>query len=838
MKRYVIAWLCLIMPLLSHSQGENNIWLVNDFSTLNFNVSPPALIYLPADGGGPPTFNYALAGAVCDAGGNLRFWVKMHGQYNKVFNAAGDGICNLTFDLIADRGAAIDPIIVPHPGNADQYYIFYSYAGGILYTLIDMSINTGAGGVVTGQHDRKLCEFNTTVADRITSVIGCDGIWIVARSLLAKEFYSWHITASGLDTTKVTSICGSLDLYWMDDTQASGVLKGSPNGNKLALTGHNGVEIYDFEKCSGKVKNAKLIDKSLDTLWVISPGDTAVSSVFYGACFSPDESRLYVTENFKKRAWSPLAGGTSQGEVYQYNVELESADDINTSKTLIIHNPITITPHIIYGCAIETINPLGEIKQGPDNRLYLSNNAWLTCLPDPPPENNNFPAYHIIDQPNELGMACTPLLNELPTAIEGGLLGMNLPSDILVAPISPDTIAGVIIKVLACFKDTVALTGSEDALCRTWDNDLKERIRKVYRSGRYLFHYSNSVCEYRTDTFEVQIVRAPLITDIKAGCPNMKNGSATLVNGYMDTTNLRYEWLDGDMNVLYSQITKTGSSFDGLDTGTNYVRISTTSGCDTTYVINVPSLPMPAASFTSDTLVCAGEPVQFRNTSDVEKGTWFFDWNISLTERNPTYTFPLAGEYDIWLVAENEVGCTDTAHGKVRIEALELMLQANPEIAGRGEQVQLVSSANENYTVLGWLPEIFNDATAKSQVLKVDTSQWVTVIAQSDKLGCIDSASVRIEVDPTLLIPDAFSPNGDGVNDVFRPVSSKDIIINSFTVFDRWGKPVYEGSGKSIGWDGTDKGRPANAGTYHYLLQYVSLKGKPVVLKGTITLVR
>jgi len=837
MKRYVIAWLIILLPLLSHSQGENNIWLVNDFSTLNFNVSPPGLIYLPEDGGGPPYFKYTLAAAACDASGNLRFWVKMHGQYNKVFNAAGEGICNLTYDYFGNRGGENDPIIVPHPGNADQYYIFYSYSEGILYTLIDMSMNGGAGGVVPGQHDKILCAFNSIVTDRFTSIIGCDGIWIVARSSLAKEFYSWHITASGLDTTKVTSVCGSLDLYWMADTQLEGVLKGSPNGNRLTLTGHNGVELYDFEKCSGKVKNAKLIDRSLDTLWVISPGDTAVSSVFYGACFSPDESRLYVTENFTKRAWSPYAAGTTQGEVYQYNVELETAEDINMSKTLIIHNPITITPHVFYGCVMETIRHFGDIKQGPDKKLYLSNNAWLTCLPDPPPEYNNFPAYHIIEQPNELGLACIPLLNALPTAIEGGLVGAYLPNDILIAPNPPDTLSGTFFKVLACFKDTVALKGSDEALCQTWDNGLKVKERKVYRNGRYLFHYSNDVCEYRTDTFDIEIVRPPLVIDIKAACPKMKNGSVSFVNGYMDTTTLRYDFMDSESNVLYTSISNTGCSFNGLDTGINYVRISTVGGCDTIYTINVPALPMPHASFTCDTLACVGEAVQFVNSSDAP-ATWYFDWNIMITEQNPEYIFPLAGEYDIWLVAQNEEGCTDTAYGKVRIEALELQLRATSEIAERGEQVWLVSSANEDFTVLSWLPEIFTDPFAKSQIIKVDTSQWITVSAQSDKLGCIDSASVRIEVEPTLLIPDAFSPNGDGVNDIFRPVSSKDIIINSFTVFDRWGKPVYEGSGKSIGWDGTDKGRPANAGTYHYLLQYVSLKGKPVVLKGTITLVR
>ena len=98
--------------------------------------------------------------------------------------------------------------------------------------------------------------------------------------------------------------------------------------------------------------------------------------------------------------------------------------------------------------------------------------------------------------------------------------------------------------------------------------------------------------------------------------------------------------------------------------------------------------------------------------------------------------------------------------------------------------------------------------------------------------------------DSTLFVPDAFSPNGDGVNDVFRVVSSGDNITNfSMQVFDRWGELVFESSDINKGWDGQLRNQLAPAGTYVWKITYhlsspSNTYGSTISKHGTVILIR
>lgn len=88
-------------------------------------------------------------------------------------------------------------------------------------------------------------------------------------------------------------------------------------------------------------------------------------------------------------------------------------------------------------------------------------------------------------------------------------------------------------------------------------------------------------------------------------------------------------------------------------------------------------------------------------------------------------------------------------------------------------------------------------------------------------------------------MPGAFTPNGDGINDVFRvPPASETRLIN-FAVYDRWGNNVFATSNIGIGWDGNFKNRTQPAGTYVWEMEYYDLlSGKSEKAKGTVVLVR
>ncbi len=114
----------------------------------------------------------------------------------------------------------------------------------------------------------------------------------------------------------------------------------------------------------------------------------------------------------------------------------------------------------------------------------------------------------------------------------------------------------------------------------------------------------------------------------------------------------------------------------------------------------------------------------------------------------------------------------------------------------------------------------------------------VVVIAQSPE-GCLDTASLRIVVNVLsgIFIPNAFSPNQDGINDEWRP-TTYGVRSVRWVIFDRWGAEVARGEGTSIAWDGTTRGQACPEGVYTFLIEIERLNGQKERRAGTITLLR
>jgi gliding motility-associated-like protein len=110
----------------------------------------------------------------------------------------------------------------------------------------------------------------------------------------------------------------------------------------------------------------------------------------------------------------------------------------------------------------------------------------------------------------------------------------------------------------------------------------------------------------------------------------------------------------------------------------------------------------------------------------------------------------------------------------------------------------------------------------------------------ADTSGCKDSACVTITVElpcGEVFVPDAFSPNGDGHNDV-ECVYGKCIATLYFVIYDRWGNKVFETNDQNQCWDGTYDGKLMNTGEFVYYLNYTLNSGSKVSQKGNITLIR
>jgi gliding motility-associated-like protein len=116
------------------------------------------------------------------------------------------------------------------------------------------------------------------------------------------------------------------------------------------------------------------------------------------------------------------------------------------------------------------------------------------------------------------------------------------------------------------------------------------------------------------------------------------------------------------------------------------------------------------------------------------------------------------------------------------------------------------------------------------------TTYQVTI---SDNLGCmaLDSVTVFVEKDLRVLVPNIFSPNNDGQNDVLY-VRGKGIRSMKFLIYNRWGEKVFESNNPTIGWDGTFRGSQLQPAVFVYLLEAELESGERVKQKGDITLIR
>jgi gliding motility-associated-like protein len=107
---------------------------------------------------------------------------------------------------------------------------------------------------------------------------------------------------------------------------------------------------------------------------------------------------------------------------------------------------------------------------------------------------------------------------------------------------------------------------------------------------------------------------------------------------------------------------------------------------------------------------------------------------------------------------------------------------------------------------------------------------------------CEKTASYTVEECPCIVfIPNAFTPNGDGINEVFRPVISCYETLKDYKlyIYNRWGEIVFISSDYAVGWDGTNgKGNDCSSGVYYALIKYTNSKNKPVFKTTSVTLFR
>lgn len=197
---------------------------------------------------------------------------------------------------------------------------------------------------------------------------------------------------------------------------------------------------------------------------------------------------------------------------------------------------------------------------------------------------------------------------------------------------------------------------------------------------------------------------------------------------------------------------------------------------------------------------------------------------------------------------KSQQGCDSFLHiYEIYVENFEVTITADPPEPVRGDWVKFTTSGNgPDYHTTAWLPaDVFPIKNSLENMIKIAKSDTVKVIAVSAQ-GCIDTAILYIKADsliPIVRMPNAFSPNGDGINDGFTPVfvNKSGYTVKRFYVYNRWGQVVYSASGvKKAVWNGNYKNedRPAETGTYYYQVDVEFVDGTKETQRGDVVLIR
>ena len=256
----------------------------------------------------------------------------------------------------------------------------------------------------------------------------------------------------------------------------------------------------------------------------------------------------------------------------------------------------------------------------------------------------------------------------------------------------------------------------------------------------------------------------------------------------------------------------------------------------------VTLLPNVTGDFTVDT-ACFGQAIQFTNLSNpLLRFVWNFGDSTSSNIYSPSHLYNYAGTFMARLIIIDSTTCNvrDTVTHPVQLQFDPVAnFRVISDTVGYEVPVSF-TNASLHYNQLLWN---FGDGTGTSDETNpthtYEKVGWMKVCLTASSALCVDSLCKDVYVNFKALIgvPNAFSPNGDGVNDIVF-VEGKGITELVFRIYNRWGEKVFESHDQSIGWNGYYKGVLQEVDVYTYTVEATFVNGQTIPLKGNITLLR
>lgn len=820
----------LLFTNTAYAQKEANFWYFGYNAGLSFATGSPVLLtngQLNTDEG---------VASISDASGALLFytdgitiWDKRH-----LVMPNGNG-------LLGHNSSSQSAIVIPKPGDAQRYLVFtvdeLGNANGLCYSVVNMQLNGGNGDV-----ELRNVPLQTPVTEKITAVKHCNGtdIWVIVHGWNSDAFYSYLVTPAGVNPVPVTTHTGRM--VGGQVLSAIGYLKASPNGKKLAIA-HNliGADLLDFDNTTGIVSNP---------ISLFLPAENYTHP--YGVEFSPNSSLLYTSVYYLDPIFLQL-----RNSVLQYDVSLGSAAAIIASKQVLY------TDNYIYQTG-------GALQMGPDGKMYV------TLMTQPP-------TLAAINQPDVYGPGCNFVYNQvqfglqiprfgLPTFLQSlflpsftfseSCMGLNIqfnytrPSNVTAVkwdfgdpasgaanqavtdnPLhifsSPGQYTVKLVRYTVCGNDTVSKVIQAGQLSVNLGNDTSFCGVAQYTltpgtpgTNNYLWSTgatTASITANQNGLYWVEVSN-PVTGCVKRDSIQLRFGQYPVFSLGNDTTICTADtvWLSANVsNATY--LWNNGNTTNRLPvtaTGLYWLEV-TSNGCTKRDSLFVQVKPAPVVQLGRDTLLCDQQTLLLNaaNTGAT------YQWQNGAT--SPTFLVNTAGRYSV----------TADINGCKARDTIDITYQFSPHFS-LGPNLLICPNMQFSLTpdhVDGNL--LWQDGSTGNRFIV--RQEGVYYLQQQNFCGSLTDTVTVSRGLCKLLVPTVFTPNGDGVNDVFAGRFGEDINNYRLQVYNRWGQKVFETTTLSKGWDGTMNGKLQPAGAFAYLITYTTLNNSsPAVLKGTVLLIR
>ena len=332
------------------------------------------------------------------------------------------------------------------------------------------------------------------------------------------------------------------------------------------------------------------------------------------------------------------------------------------------------------------------------------------------------------------------------------------------------------------------------------------------------------------------------------------NGSIRVQDIAPTETGFSFAWIDN----ATGQTIGSGTSISGLGAGSYDLQATDATGCPQklqTFQLAddpAPAIDISTAVITPDT--CSQNIGSITGATVQGTPSFTFTWyDASGASIAATKDLSSIGKGSYYLVVADQNACSTTGPA-IEVDNITPQLDAplyNDIVIPKGQTATL--STKDHYTGTYDLYATNPDNGAgnappspaqtnstgdfTTSPLDADTTLFV-VLRKGDCSSAVVPVNIKVLMTQELLVPNAFTPNGDGHNDLFRVKNPQLVASFSMIIFDRWGEEVYESTDPYKGWDGTRSGHPASAGAYVWSIHYTDILGGNKDRRGTLILVR